>query len=76
MRAITKIQIQKEGTQFIMFLNYNNDANDYSFNPYQSVEECLDNLPVNDPYFPIKTNQYRFLEIKGNKTLQDKLVNF
>ena len=69
MRAITKITIRKEGNNFTMFLNYNNKDHDYSFNSYKSETSALESLPINDAYFPIKTNEYRFMEIKGNQTL-------
>jgi len=73
MRAITNITIRVEGKTVTMFLTYNGDANDYSFNNYKSVEDAINSVKsINDPYFPIKTNSYRLLKIKGNKTLSDE----
>jgi hypothetical protein len=74
MRAITEITIQEEIQRkgVTCFLTYNNNPNDYSFASYKSTEEAINSLPKNDPYFPLKTDTYRHLIIKGNKTLSDE----
>jgi len=68
MKAITDITIQEnENGTVTMFLTYNNDPADYSFSPgYISIEEALSDLPKNDPYFPIKTEEYTVKRIGTN----------
>lgn len=76
MRAITGITIQKKEneTRVNMFCTYNNDSNDYGFNPYNSIEEALDSLPKNDPYFPIKTNTYKLIIFGETKIEETKAL--
>jgi hypothetical protein len=76
MRAITGITIRVGNEEVTMFLFYNDNPNDYSFNNYPSVKSAFESLKKDDPYFPIMTNTYRFLKIKGNKTLVDRQVEF
>lgn len=75
MRAITQITIREEGKAVTMFLTYNDNDNDYSFNPYPSVEAAVEFLSMSTNfYFPIKTDHYRHLVIQGRKTLKDEQV--
>jgi len=76
MRKITEISINKNEKNVTMFLYYNNDICDYSFNNYSSVEEALDSVrSIVDPYFPVVASQYRLVEIKGGKIMSDGIFN-
>ena len=66
MRAITDITIQDNSTHITMFLTYNNNSDDFGFTIHESVEEALGSLPVNDVYFPVRTEHYK-LKVHGKK---------
>jgi len=65
MRAITDISIRvEENKTATMFLTYNNDVTDYSFSNHYSIEDALNTLPKNNPYFPIRTREYSVREYR------------
>ena len=76
MRAITNITIQQNTrrNRTTMFLTYNNNESDYSSSTHETVSEALSMLSKNNPYYPIKTNGYHFLEFAGVRIIQDKQI--
>lgn len=65
MRAITRITVQKDSKRVTMFLSYNNNDNDYSFNNFETIEEAIESLPKGDSYFPLVAKGYRLLDFSS-----------
>jgi len=78
MRAITHVTIRRDQENiekpFTVFLEYNNNAHDYSFNNFETMNSALQSIPLNSEYFPLKVSDFRFLIIKGNETILDETL--
>lgn len=84
MRAITHVTIKKDcmlestsGKPYDVFLEYNNDSSDYSFNSYATFNAALQSIPLDSSYFPLEAKEYTLkISDYNGKTVFNERIKF